>query len=249
MRIPSAHDLVRIWELGQDKPGWYQALLLLAAAFPERAHGELAALPLGVRNQCLFTLRARLIGQRMDACVNCPDCGEALEFSLGVDDLCPDPPPSLDTALLAAPARRFTADGIELTLRLADSRDLEAISRFSRFDHPARDLACRCVESACCEQTVLAPDELDETVLDLVAEHLAELDPLAERRLALDCNACGHTWSALFDIMSFLWAELSARAQRLLGEVHVLASNYGWREADILHMTSVRRQRYLDLLA
>ena len=247
MQTPSAHDIVRIWELGQDKPGWYQALLLLAAAFPDRAQAELAALPLGVRNHCLFALRARLMGQRMDACVNCPRCGEALEFSLSVDDLCPDPLPALGAA--AGATRRLTVDGIDISLRLATSRDLEAMHRFSRLDHPQRELACLCIESASCEQTALAPYELDETVLDVVAEHLAEFDPLAERRLSLDCNACGHTWSALFDIMSFLWVELSTRAQRLLGEVHLLASNYGWRETDILHMTAVRRQRYLDLLA
>lgn len=50
MLTPSAHDIVRIWELGQDKPGWYQALLVPAAAFPECAHGELADLALGMRN-------------------------------------------------------------------------------------------------------------------------------------------------------------------------------------------------------
>jgi hypothetical protein len=247
MQTPSAQDIVRLWELGQDKPGWYQAMLVLAAAFPDRAHADLAALPLGLRNHCLFALRAKLIGQRLDACVSCPRCRQALEFSLNVSDLCPEPLPPL--AIDTPGAQSLTVDGIALSLRLATSRDLEAIGRLSRPGHPGHALACRCIESASIEHTVLLPMELDDTVLDAVAEHLATLDPLAERRLRLDCNICGHSWSAVFDIMSFFWAELSTRAQRLLGEVHQLASNYGWRESDILQMTSIRRQRYLDLLA
>ena len=238
MLTPSAHDIVRIWELGQDKPDWYQAMLILAAAFPECAHAELAEVPLGLRNHYLFALRARIIGQRLDACVNCPKCQQALEFSLNVSDLCAEPPPSLPAPATAALA--LTVDGIALRVRLPSSRDLEAIGRLARLDHPARDLACRCIASARFDQDLLAPDELDDEVLDAVSAHLAAHDPLAGQRLSFDCNACGHGWSSVFDIISFFWTELSGRAQRLLGEVHLIASNYGWRESDI---------RYLDLLA
>lgn len=237
--------MVRIWELGQDKPGWYQALLILAAMFPERSHAELASLTLGQRNHLLFGLRARVMGQRIDACVDCPRCGQKLEFSCEVKDLCPEtlPPPG-DDAL-----RHVSVEGIALTLRAPTSADLEALSHHYLPPPQPRDLVCRCITSATLAQAALAPQVLDEAVLAAAADRLAELDPLAQRRLGLDCHDCGHSWSAAFDIAGFFWVELGTRVQTLLDEVHLLASRYGWREADILQLPPQRRQRYLERLA
>ena len=78
---------------------------------------------------------------------------------------------------------------------------------------------------------------------------MAEVDPQANLQLDLSCPACGHRWQVLFDIGSFFWSELNAWAQRLLAEVHVLASAYGWREADILNLSPSRRQFYLGLIS
>ena len=77
---------------------------------------------------------------------------------------------------------------------------------------------------------------------------MAEADPQAEVELALNCPACGEGWQAPFDIESFFWDEIGAWARRVLGEVHVLASSYGWRESDILNMSAWRRQFYIDLI-
>ena len=64
----------------------------------------------------------------------------------------------------------------------------------------------------------------------------------------MTCPACGRFWQAAFDIASYLWSELDALAQRLLGEVHTLARAYGWREADVLSMSPWRRQFYLEMV-
>jgi hypothetical protein len=61
------------------------------------------------------------------------------------------------------------------------------------------------------------------------------------------CPSCGHVWQALLDIVDFLWKEVAAGAARLLDEVHTLARAYHWPEADILAMSSRRRQAYLEL--
>ena len=76
---------------------------------------------------------------------------------------------------------------------------------------------------------------------------MARRDPQAEVLLDLDCPACNHRWQILFDIASFFYAEVSAYAKRLLREVHTLARRYGWREADILSMSTARRQFYIEL--
>ena len=73
-------------------------------------------------------------------------------------------------------------------------------------------------------------------------------DPQADLEVNLTCPACGHRWAALVDVAAFLWTELKAQARRLLREVHTLALAYGWRESDILAMSSRRRQAYLDMV-
>ena len=67
-------------------------------------------------------------------------------------------------------------------------------------------------------------------------------------RFSLTCQGCGHEWAAVFDIVTFFWAELVAQAKRLLREVHQLARAYGWRESEILAMSSQRRHTYLELV-
>ncbi len=49
------------------------------------------------------------------------------------------------------------------------------------------------------------------------------------------------------DIGRFLWREVSVAARRMLAEVHLLASAYGWAERDILALCPVRRAAYLEL--
>lgn len=82
-----------------------------------------------------------------------------------------------------------------------------------------------------------------------IAALMAEADPQADVELALTCPGCGIAWGVPFDIGMFLWWELDARARRLLQDVSVLASAYGWREADVLALTPRRRQLYLELVS
>ena len=55
----------------------------------------------------------------------------------------------------------------------------------------------------------------------------------------------GHNRHA-FDVPAYLWEELDVRARRLLDEVHALARSYGWAEREILALSEVRRNAYLD---
>jgi hypothetical protein len=89
--------------------------------------------------------------------------------------------------------------------------------------------------------------ELPDNVVDALAERMTAADPQAGVQLAVECPACGHSWEADFDIVSFFWSELNAWAQRTLYDVHTLARAYGWREGDILAMSAWRRQCYLEM--
>src|SRR5216684_666035 len=102
--------------------------------------------------------------------------------------------------------------------------------------------------AACPAGGEIAGEQLPETLLAAMAAQMDTCDPLAAMNISLDCAACGHQWTLLFDIVSFFWTEITAQAKRLLREVHTLASHYGWREADILVMSAVRRQLYLEMV-
>ena len=76
--------------------------------------------------------------------------------------------------------------------------------------------------------------DLPAPAIAKVMSALSAADPLADVRLAVTCGECGHQWDTTFDIASFLWTEICAAVERLLGDVHVLARAYGWSEAEVL---------------
>lgn len=106
----------------------------------------------------------------------------------------------------------------------------------------------RCIVAARQGELIATPGELPADVRAAVVERMAEVDAQAEIALALTCPACGHAWTALFDIAAFLWGELDGWARPTLRDVHALASAYGWSEAAILGLGAQRRQRYLELV-
>jgi hypothetical protein len=250
MQPLSAFDVVRVWELGEGKPSWYQALLMLAPAWPEASQHELASLSLGHRNALLFLLRKRLFGPKLQAGVKCPACAEVLEFELLVDQLC-----DTQTERFSEEVHHFTLDTVAIRFRLPNTWDIAALCGSLGGDFPPEVLAQRCVEDVrLIEENLTETDgeddlrtSLDAATLQQLMEQIQERDPQFETRLGLDCNACQHSWSASFNMGAFLWVELSAHAKRLTEETHVLAKNYGWPERDILMMTPTRRNQYLEL--
>lgn len=239
MRTLSALDLVRAWETGRDRHAVDRALLLLALAYPDLTRDQLNALTIGQRNGRLLALREQMLGSQLNAYAECPQCREALEFSIDARSLrSPEP---------AEPTFTLAIDGLEVRLRLPDSLDLAAISDVPGPDEARRLLLERCVLQARQGQTQVAAAALPDEAVMTLADAMSERDPQASTRFRLSCPACGHDWAALFDIVSYFWTEINTYAQRLLGEVHRLARAYGWREADILAMGSARRQFYLNL--
>lgn len=240
MRPLSANDIVQLWEWGRDKHPIDRALALLALACPEWTPEQLQGLTVGQRNSRLLALREETLGSTLKGYAECARCRAPLEFSLAVSAIRrPEPD---------AHAYTLQVDGLELRFRLLDSKDLAAIAGLSGVAEARLRLIERCLLQATREGQPLAAAELPEFALAALVEALAERDPQAETRLQLTCAACGHRWSALFDVVSFFWTELGARAERLLVEVHALARAYGWREADILALGEARRHFYLELV-
>ena len=217
--------------------------MLLAAACPESRPEDMAGLSIGRRDARLLSLRERLFGPHLASIGVCPACGEQLELGFEVTDILietEEEPPSRLT---------LEMDGYEILFRLPDTSDLAALEMTGASRQAIRSLMLnRCLSEARYNGKEQKVEELPTAIVDEVTERMSVADPQADVKLSLDCPSCGNRWLAPFDILSFLWSEIETWARRLLREVHLLARAYGWSEADILAMSALRRQTYLEML-
>ena len=254
MRSLSDYDLLHLWEGGLSHHSLDRALLALGAAFPETPYERLAEWPLGRRNAALVELHCSRFGRRLAGWVACASCGEHLEFDLDGQAL---------IEVVAEPDGRgsYTDSYDEAIVvnhrsyRLPTSRDL---ARAARETDPRR--AAICIAENCClppspsneleagSASVSPFDSWTDDDLDAIGELMALADPLAETRLSLHCPTCERDWQETLDSAAFLWAEIEARARRLLLEINTLASAYGWSEAEILSLSEFRRARYVEMV-
>lgn len=239
MRPLSAADLLSVWEQGCDLHGVDQALLVLRYACPEYLDETLAKLSLGQRDALLLKVRQGMFGDRLEAYTECPGCQERLEFSTSCYTLLVEDQPQ------ELAEKTITVEGVQFNLRPPDSRDAAIAATSNNLEAATRALLARCVTQANDSET--GTEAVPASVRSAIAGELAVIDPQAEVLLDLSCPSCGHRWQGLFDIASFLWTEIRARARRLLQEIDALARAYGWAEADILGMSETRRRLYVHM--
>jgi hypothetical protein len=242
MRPLSADQMLRAWETGLTQPAVVRPLVILGEAQPGVELDALARLPLGWRDRRLLDLRACTFGSDLVARVSCPSCGESIEFTCSAD---PRPPAADDVPLPACVAE---LDGLTLELRPPDTLDLIAAAGCASVAEARRLLAERCTTTATSGARLVSAREIPDDLLPAIAGHLEAADPDADCRVEVRCPSCQRTCDYSIDIGAFLWSEIESEALRLLRDVHTLAMGYGWRESDILAMTPVRRQAYLELL-
>ncbi|MEM9118712.1 MAG: phage baseplate protein [Cyanobacteria bacterium P01_F01_bin.56] len=241
MRALSVPDLLAVWERGLAQSPTERALLMLATACPDLSVQELAKLSIGQRDDRLLTLREWAFGSQLVSIVDCPNCGDRLELDFTIADIRVPSSPDVATE------HSLEVEGYRVKFRLPNSEDLTAIATQDPQTAPQL-LLKRCLLETTAQKSTPPFDQLPETVLNDVVAQMALADPQAEIKLAVTCPGCGHAWKSVFDIVAYFWEELNVWALRLLREVHILASAYGWREADILAMHPYRRQLYLEMV-
>lgn len=224
-------ELLAMWERGVGRGPVERALLLLGAALPERDPAHCAEITIGTRDATILKLRCATFGAGFSGRANCPHCCEEHEFDLDIGELLAGVPPRAESEIMLDNALRF---------RLPDSRDLAAIAH-----HKDADAATRHLLQRCC---IDAPPALDwsQSLLEAVDARMAALEGAADIQLRFDCIACGEAWTDRLDVVGYVWEEITQRAQRVLDDVHSLAAHYGWNELQILSMSSVRRDAYLQ---
>jgi len=205
-----------------------RAAVLLSATHPERSSTEWAACPLGERDHALLRLRETLFGETLETVARCRSCGEPMEAQFRTADL---------TDRFASPGMlEREVNGSRIRFRVPTEADV--VAAIASRD-PRRSLIERCVESA---------GTLDDTAVSAVIQAMAAEDPQADIQIQVSCPACATENNLAFDIVSYLWSDLTDWARRIMAEVHTLASAYGWSETDILAMTAFRRRLYLQML-
>lgn len=238
---PSASDaeLLDVLDRGNGLSSPERAILLARAALQDIDAGILS---LGARNGLILGLRTELFGPTIEAYDTCRDCRQAATFEVSA------------LALNQLGAQRGSG---EIDVRVGDYEVVCRPPTGADLVNAARATGLQSARDILLESTILrahrggepvSATALPHEVVSEVGRVVAEVDPLAELSLSVTCEACGGSWDAVLDIPDFVWQELRDWGRRVLWEVHVLASAYGWPEREILTVPPRRRQMYLDLV-
>jgi hypothetical protein len=233
-------DLLGAWEEAAARPDADRPLALLAVGAPELTEEERGGLPIGARDARLLALLEHAFGTRLAAVVRCPSCDAELEFEL-------------DTSALRLPAAADTddetlrVDDFEVCYRLPDALAVHHAAGEPTVAAARAALLQHCIASVRRDGAAVDLGAVPEEVLERVESAMSERDPQADVSVALSCAECGHGWEAAFDVARFLWAELDQWARRLLADVAILAAAFGWTETEVLRLTALRREAYLEL--
>lgn len=233
-----------------------QALIILATIFPQTPRDDLVRLTIAQRDAALFHLREQTFGSQLKGLADCPACHERLELAFDAEnlrslDILPKGEVSLpehESTELFNAATSFQFEGYGITFRLPTSADLMSIASPTDMEQARQRLLNGCILSVKHQRRTISAIDLPSNIVNEIIERIGQAASFANLTIAVICPACGHTWEIVFDIVSYFWSEVNAWAVRMMHEIHALASNYGWREADILAMSARRRRRYLELI-
>ena len=240
MRALTATDLLRTSEALQNQSPLEQALTILQAALPELDREELADLTVSDRDTRLLELREQTLGAELEGCADCTRCATTLEFLVRTTDVA-------SRGATRTGRHCLEENNLRLHLRMPTSRDLFNVVNLPPAEG-RRALAQGCIVSIERGVEIVSLDALPDDLIESAARQLCQDEPTAESLVTLNCPSCGHRWQVILDIGSFFAKEIEALARRLLWEVHVLATAYGWTEHEVLTLSARRRHAYLELV-
>ncbi len=241
MNSQTSSSLLSVWDQAQGEMPGRQALLLLVHLANQTVETA-GVLRVGDRDALLLRVRERLFGPVADATAICPACGDLAEFTFRLDSLLvPSPESSV--------AERVFGD-YRVSFRSPTAADAAALCSVRAVDAAKEMLLGRCLLHVQHQDELVPPSmyrELPVDLLDLLGAEMEAADPQSTTNFAFLCPSCSHSWTEIFDVVSFLWAEITSAAARIFREVHTLAIHYGWSESEILTMHPARRRMYLRL--
>lgn len=216
----SPATLLHSWTKGREPYGERLASLL-AADSKEPVEED----TLGQRNCRLLRLHSSLGGGPLEATVACPKCATQNEFVVPAEAVLATPAAKPDARVILKVGRR------RLAFRLPRMKDLEG-SREAIVER------CR----------LEGEGAIGKAAIERLGRRFEALDPAANIVLRLNCSQCAAPIAASVDVATFVGRELDRLVDRLIGEIDIIASAYGWNESEILALPPRRRRLYADMI-
>lgn len=232
----TAASLLACWERYRRADVLDRVDALLGLCCADRSATQRAAMSIGDRDRVFMQFRAALFGDRLDAVVRCPRCRAELEAAFSLRLLL-----SIPEAAVAS----VTVDVDGRTVHVGPVRH-GALCAAMATDDPEGSLLEHILVDDSGAAIAVGRGMRSERHRAVIDEALDAVDPLGAIVVDLGCQACGHTWNDVLDIMAFLWYDIEGWARSTLDVVHVLASAYGWTEETILSLPEQRRRWYYD---
>ena len=249
MRGLSSQELLSVWDQGHGLSPGGRAMLVLATACPEYRSRNMDSLNIGERDALLASIRARTFGEAIESVVTCPACAAMVEVTADVHMIFPDATQIVSRDAIARLPVEIAAGDFFVQVVPPTVRDVEAIATTATPEEGVRMLLRRCILRAEKWGNPCEVDDLPEEVCALLEERMAEADPQGDVQLSVRCPGCDHRWPVPFDILTYFWSEIHLAASGLLRDIHALASAYGWRESEILALSTRRRRIYLEMVS
>jgi hypothetical protein len=181
----------------------------------------------------LLQLRAYVLGPMVSSRMSCTHCGQAVEISFRIRDYIAAVRPATQPGLTERSENgALTFEGVGI-----HAPCLEDLLAVHTTENPAKALQARCVPAG------TAP-----SLRRRIERALARIAPSVSGPVGGQCPECGTVLQALFDVSTYVVAELRRLATDVYAEVHLLAMTYGWDEAAILALPSMRRRLYADMV-
>lgn len=230
--------ILQLWEELRDHAMLDRAVAMSAVAEPEVDASIAAAMAIGERNARLLRIRGRWSQTDFEVTTTCPHCESILEFAV-------QPARLLESAELAA------IHPLEFDHRVIHWRPLSSRDLVEAATQPDAVTAATALLECCVEEIVedgVALDEVETTAAERTALSAAieAADPLCDLRFELTCVDCDGAVTAELDVPDIVWRELDHHARRIVSDVHMLASAYGWTESECLALSPARRAIYLE---
>ena len=234
MRALSNVDFLSLWEAGHRLHSLDRGVLAARALLAEPGEESVADWPLGRRNEVLAQFHNQYFGAALQGWTECERCGEKLEFTVDCRSL-------IERQQGRSEQPVIVGDSV---FRVPTSRDLARVAG----EPDASSAAMRLAELCRIDGTSDGEASWSHKEMEELSEKMSEADPLAEIMLSFACPACEAMREQTLDLPEFLWAELEAFVKRILNEIHILASCYGWSEAEILALSEGRRAIYVQMV-
>jgi hypothetical protein len=198
-------------------------------------------LTVGERLAALLLIAEQSLGTDLMVLLQCPNpaCGQQLEVPLSMAELA-----GLEGAVETSNLIPTRQGDENLWLRRPTGRDqLQWLAGSFKDERTARNAMIMTLASEL--PAAWADTQIPEEAALAISREIESHDPLVHFSLRVTCPSCQEIHSQVVDLQDLALNSLRQVQRRLLDDIHRLALNYHWSEAEIAALPPWRRAHYL----